>query len=62
MTITEIFAQFRKGSQGFVQAVQDYCGYDCSHEEIARIAERANNADEFQTIWENEDWWADANN
>jgi hypothetical protein len=63
MTMSEIFDQFSKGSPGFIKAVQTYhSGYECSDDEIARIASRAADAAEFDTIWENEDWWADDKN
>lgn len=62
MTLEQIYAEFTDGSQGFVQAVQSHCGFDRSDAEIARIAERAKTAGEFQKIWENEDWWTDENN
>lgn len=57
-----IFADFRPGSQGFVQAVATNCGFEISDDEIRRISTRAETADQFQTIWENEDWWTDKNN
>lgn len=62
MTINEIYAAYTTGSNGFIKAVQTHCGFDCSDDEIRRIAEHAENADQFQKIWENEDWWTDANN
>ncbi len=58
MDIQEIFNTYRTGSQGFIQAVQTHTGINASDTEIARIAEKANDADEFMSIWENEDWWA----
>lgn len=62
MNITEIYAEFEIGSTSFIRAVQSHCGFNCSDEEIERIAKRAANGDEFQKIWENEDWWTRANN
>jgi hypothetical protein len=61
-TIQTIYADFRPGSQGFVKAVATNCGFDISDREIRRISTRAETADQFQAIWENEDWWTDKNN
>lgn len=36
--------------------------FDISDAEAKRIAERAHDYAEFVSIWENEDWWTDANN
>lgn len=36
--------------------------FDISATEFARINEVAKNEDEFVAIWENTDWWTDANN
>lgn len=54
-----IYNEFRTGSQGFVIAVETYCGFELSRDEIERIAEKAQTADEFRRIWENENWWCD---
>lgn len=62
MTIAEIYAEYTAGSTGFVIAVETHCGYDISRTEIARIAEAAKTAEEFERVWENEDWWTDENN
>lgn len=62
MTINEIYETYTVASQGFCVAVETHCGYQISRNEIARIASKAATADEFQNIWENEDWWTDANN
>jgi len=60
MTITDIFAEFTPGSQGFCMAVEIHCpGLEISRDEIARIGQAATDADDFTRIWENEDWWAD---
>ena len=61
MTIQEIYAKFMPGSQGFVKAVETHCGYCASATEIERIAAKASDAAEFQTIWENDDSWTDEN-
>lgn len=62
--LEKIYAEF--GSQvswpGAVRAIQDRCGFEISNDEIERIASRAATAAEFETIWENEDWWTDENN
>lgn len=43
--------------------VNDWAGrFDISLPEAERIAARASNAAEFIAVWENEDWWIDANN
>ena len=62
MTLSEIYTQYTAGSTGFVIAVESHCGFNTSREETARIAERAQTAEEFETIWQNEDWWTDENN
>ena len=62
MTIEEIYAAFTAGSHGFIQAVQSHCGFCASDTEVERIAAKAKDAAEFQSIWENDDSWTDANN
>ncbi|NGO64177.1 hypothetical protein G6N76_10860 [Rhizobium daejeonense] len=62
MTIETIYEEFSRGSNGFIKAVQTHCGYDISDTEIERIAARAETAAEFDRIWQNEDFWTDANN
>lgn len=62
MTLAQIYASFTPGSTGFVQAVSSHCGFGTSSEETRRIAEKAETAEEFERIWQNEDWWTDANN
>lgn len=59
MTLTEIYAEFTPGSTGFAQAVWSHCGFAISLDEIKRIGAAAQSAEEFQRIWENEDWWVD---
>jgi hypothetical protein len=58
-TLQQIFDEFTAGSTGFCIAVETHCGFGISRKEIARIASRARTADEFVSIWTNEDWWAD---
>ena len=62
MTIEQIYTQLNAGSQGFVTAVENHCGFGCSATEIKRIAAKAEDASDFQRIWENDDSWTDANN
>lgn len=62
MTLDQIYAEFTVGSQGFCIAVETHCWFGISRAEIARIAERAATAEEFQAIWENDDSWTDENN
>ena len=62
MTIQQIYAAFTPGSKGFVKAVEAHCGYCASSTEIERIAAKTTDAAEFQTVWENDDSWTDANN
>lgn len=62
MTLSDIYATYTAGSQGFVAAVQTHCGFCASNDEVRRIADRASDADEFQRIWENDDSWTDAKN
>lgn len=62
MTINEIYATYTVGSQGFCKAVETYCGFGASIAEIERIADIADTAEEFQSVWENDDSWTDAKN
>lgn len=57
MTLEKIFDQYTIGSDGFVAAVQTYCGFNISNDEVRRIAETAKTANEFQDIWENKAYW-----
>ena len=61
MTLSEIYNEFTPGSTGFCKAVASHCGFGTSDEETARIALAASTAEEFQSIWENKNWWTDAN-
>ncbi|MFD1913785.1 hypothetical protein [Halodurantibacterium flavum] len=60
MELHEIFAHYVRGSQGFCIAVDTHGGFEISRDEIERIAERAENAEQFIEIWEHENWWTDA--
>lgn len=62
MTLEQIFADFTKGSQGFVKAVEMHCGFNASATEIARIADKSTDAQSFQAIWEGQDDWTDEAN
>lgn len=62
MTLETIYDQFMRGSNGFVKAVQTWGHMDISDSEIERIAAKSETADDFRHIWENEDFWTDANN
>ena len=62
MTIEQIYNDYTPGSQGFCLAVETHCGFQTSRTETARIAAQATTAAEFQSIWENDDSWTDANN
>ncbi|WP_457645337.1 hypothetical protein [Profundibacter sp.] len=73
MTITEMTAainelhiataqyEYDMGMQNDVPAVAfigGYAGvYNLDDEQAERIAERAQTAEQFEDIWENEDWW-----
>ena len=59
MTLSEIYAAYVPGSDGFCKAVDTHCGFCTSFDETKRIAERATSAEDFQKIWENEDRWTD---
>ena len=59
MNIQTIYSTYQVGSNGFIRAIQDHCGYDVTDDEIARIADKAVTADQFQDVWENESWWQD---
>ena len=60
MALEQIYSQFTRGSQGFCKAVETHCGFNTSLDETKRISEKAETADDFQRIWEHEDWWTDA--
>lgn len=62
MTLERIYEDYTPASQGFVAAVQTYCGFCITDSEISRLAEKARSASQFQAIWENETFWLDANN
>lgn len=62
MTIEQIYNDYTPGSQGFCIAVETHCGFQTTRTETARIAAKAQTAAEFQSIWENDDSWTDANN
>ena len=62
MTLAEIYDAFTPGSLGFCKAVETYCGFGISLDEIERIANLAADAEDFQSIWENDDSWTDENN
>ena len=62
MTLQEVYAKFTIGSQGFVRAVSDNCGYNASNSEIERIAAVAPTSEKFQSVWENDDCWTDEKN
>lgn len=55
--LSEIYQQFTRGSEGFCRAVESQCGFDLTREQIRAIAKRAKNAEEFHSIWANEDRW-----
>lgn len=57
MTLQQIVDELAHGARGTFTAM-----FDISDAEAERIAEKCETAAEFQAIWENEDWWADANN
>lgn len=59
MTLNNIYNEYVVGSQGFCIAVETHCGFEISRTEIERIAERAETAERFEHIWENQTWWAD---
>ena len=43
--------------------IQDYAArFEISPSECDRIAATVSSEDEFVAVWENEDWWIDANN
>lgn len=61
MTLSEMTTALNEARQG--QFGSDYAGFfDISTSEAERIAERASSADEFEAIWETEDWWTDEAN
>lgn len=51
MNITEIYNTFTIGSQGFVMAVVDHCGYELSNEQIEEIAAISETPEEFEENW-----------
>lgn len=60
MTLNEIYSKYTIGSAGFIGAIQTHCCFDCSDDEINRIAVISPTAEAFQRNWENDDSWADA--
>jgi hypothetical protein len=45
-----------------VTDINDIAGrFDMSATEAERIAKTVDTENEFVSVWENEDWWADAN-
>lgn len=65
MTLTEIATAINARSTADEGAgfINDFAGtYGISREEAERIAARSSSLDEFEAIWENGDWWTDANN
>ena len=46
-------------SPAFIAEVQTHCGYDMTDSEVARIAEFSKDADDFDSIWSDQDWWLD---
>ena len=52
MTLNEIYATYTIGSEGFVRAVEDNCGFEISREEIERLAAISPTAEDFQKNWE----------
>lgn len=62
MTFEQIAKEYSWNSTGFAIAVETHLGYGISREEIERIASKAATPAEFHSIWENEDFWTDANN
>lgn len=57
MTLNEIINELADGASGTFTAM-----FDISDAEAERIAAKCETAEDFQRIWENEDWWTDANN
>ena len=62
MTLSEIYAEYTAGSQGFCIAVETHCGLDISRDEIERIGDQSETASDFMDTWENDDSWTDENN
>lgn len=61
MTLNEMTAALNEAKEG--RFGNDYAGFfDISNDEAERIAAKSNSADEFEAIWENEDWWTDEAN
>ena len=58
-TIEEVYARFKPGSTEFVTEVESHCGYELSRTEIARLADAAKNAEEFQYLFDSSDTWQD---
>ena len=52
MTLNEIYATYTIGSEGFIRAVEDNCGFEISREEIERLAAISPTAEDFQINWE----------
>ena len=59
MTLEEIFDAHKRGSNAFTIAVEQHCGFDISRMEIVRLSNEAWNAEQFQAMYDNDDWWTD---
>lgn len=57
MNLNQIINELAHGANGTFAAM-----FNISDAEAERIAARCETAADFQGIWENEDWWTDANN
>jgi len=44
---------------GFIEEVHTHCGYELTDSEVERIAKVAKDADDFDSIWADQDWWLD---
>lgn len=61
MTLNEMTAALNDRTDEYGDRLSfggDYSGeFDISFEQAERIAARAGSAEEFVSIWQNEDWW-----
>lgn len=61
MTLNEMTAALNARTDEYGDTLHfgsDYAGvYDISRDQAERIAAKSNSVEDFESIWENEDWW-----
>ncbi len=62
LTLSDIYENYSRGSEGFAEAVVTHCGYDISTTEAVRLGSRCETAAQFESEWEDAAWWTDEEN